>query len=69
MEAEVAAQIGAGRYERTDERSTQRNGYRPRPWDTRVGTLELQIPKLRQGSRVEKSSRRARYHSSRRRIP
>src|SRR5215207_7295804 len=50
MEAEVAAQIGAGRYERTDERSTQRNGYRPRPWDTRVGSLELQIPKLRQGS-------------------
>ena len=50
MEAEVAAQIGAGRYERTDERSTQRNGYRPRPWDTRVGTLELQIPKLRTGS-------------------
>src|SRR5919108_5607093 len=50
MEAEVAAQIGAGRYERTDERSAQRNGYRPRTWDTRVGTLELQIPKLRQGS-------------------
>ena len=50
MEAEVAAQIGAGRYERSLERSTQRNGYRPRPWDTRVGSLELQIPKLRQGS-------------------
>ena len=50
MEAEVAAQIGAGRYERNDERVTQRNGYRGRPWDTRVGTLELQIPKLRQGS-------------------
>src|ERR671928_899455 len=50
MEAEVAAQIGAGRYERTEERSTQRNGYRPRTWDTRVGTLELQIPKLRTGS-------------------
>jgi len=50
MEAEVAAQIGAERYERTDERSTQRNGYRPRTWDTRVGSLELQIPKLRQGS-------------------
>src|SRR3954468_3117607 len=50
MEAEVAAQIGAGRYERTDERSTQRNGYRPRTWDTRVGSLELQIPKLRRGS-------------------
>src|SRR5215208_63707 len=50
MEAEVATQIGAGRYERTDERSGQRNGYRPRTWDTRVGSLELQIPKLRTGS-------------------
>jgi putative transposase len=50
MEVEVAGQIRAGRYERTDERSGQRNGYRLRPWDTRVGTLELQIPKLRQGS-------------------
>jgi putative transposase len=50
MEAEVSAQIGAGRYERTDERSTQRNGYRARTWDTRVGSLELEIPKLRQGS-------------------
>jgi transposase-like protein len=50
MEAEVSAQIGAGRYERTDERATQRNGYRTRPWDTRVGTLELAIPKLRTGS-------------------
>ena len=50
MEAEVSAQIGAGRYERSDERVTQRNGYRPRTWDTRVGSLELQIPKLRQGS-------------------
>src|SRR5215211_2676775 len=50
MEAEVRAQIGADRYERTDERTTQRNGYRRRPWDTRVGSLELQIPKLRTGS-------------------
>src|SRR5919199_6851012 len=50
MEAEVRAQIGAERYERTDERTTQRNGYRRRPWDTRVGSLELQIPKLRTGS-------------------
>src|SRR3954464_978183 len=50
MEAEVSAQIGAGRYERSGERVTQRNGFRRRPWDTRVGTLELQIPKLRQGS-------------------
>src|SRR3954470_6224278 len=50
MEAEVAAQIGAGRYERSGERVTQRNGYRTRPWDTRVGTLELAIPKLRSGN-------------------
>jgi putative transposase len=50
MELEVSQQIGAGKYERTPERKTQRNGYRDRDWDTRVGTLALQIPKLRQGS-------------------
>jgi transposase-like protein len=50
MEAEVSAQIGAERYERSEERTTQRNGYRTRPWDTRVGTLEVAIPKLRTGS-------------------
>ena len=44
MEAEVSAQIGADRYARSDERTTQRTGYRPRPWDARVGTLELAIP-------------------------
>ncbi len=50
MEAEVSAKIGAGYGERTPERATHRNGYRPRPWDTRVGTLDLHIPKLREGS-------------------
>jgi putative transposase len=50
MEAEVSAQIGAERYERSADRTAQRNGYRTRPWDTRVGTLELAIPKLRTGS-------------------
>jgi putative transposase len=50
MELEAAVQIGAGRYERSDERSAQRNGHRPRTWDTRVGSLELQIPKRRTGS-------------------
>jgi putative transposase len=50
MEAEVSAQIGASRYERTDERTAQRNGHRARPWDTRLGSLELAIPKLRTGS-------------------
>jgi putative transposase len=50
MEAEVAAQIGAELGERTSERVTQRNGYRPRGWDSRVGELELAIPRLGQGS-------------------
>jgi putative transposase len=52
METEVSAQIGADRYQRRDERTTQRNGYRTRAWDTRLGTLELAIPKLRTGSSV-----------------
>ena len=50
MAAEVTEQVGADYGERTPERLTQRNGYRPRPWDTRVGTLGLRIPKLREGS-------------------
>jgi transposase-like protein len=50
MDAEVSSQIGAEKYERSADRLTQRNGYRARPWDTRLGTLDLQIPKLRQGS-------------------
>lgn len=50
MEAEVMGMTGAGYGERTADRRTQRNGYRTRPWDTRVGTLDLRIPKLREGS-------------------
>jgi putative transposase len=51
MDAEVARLTGAELGERApDRRTTQRNGYRPRTWDTRVGQLELAIPKLRQGS-------------------
>ena len=50
MEAEVAEQAGAAYGERSPERLTRRNGYRPRRWDTRAGSIELQIPKLRQGS-------------------
>jgi putative transposase len=50
MEADVSARIGAELGERSLERSTHRNGYRPRRWDTRVGSIELAIPKLRQGS-------------------
>ena len=50
IEAEVSAVIRAGRHERVEERVTYRNGHRPRVWDTRVGRLELEIPKPRQGS-------------------
>jgi putative transposase len=50
MEAEVPAAAGVGYGERNPERATRRNGYRPRAWDTRVGSIELTIPKLRQGS-------------------
>src|SRR5918911_829200 len=50
MEAEVSELIGAQRGERTPDRATHRNGYRPRRWDTRAGEVELQIPKIRQGS-------------------
>jgi transposase-like protein len=50
MELEVQDQIGAGRYERTADRSTYRNGYRSRTWETRVGEIPLEIPKVRSGS-------------------
>ncbi len=50
MAYDVEGQIGAGRYERNEERTTQRNGYRHRAFDTRLGTLDLKIPKLRKGS-------------------
>ena len=50
MEADVDGLIGAGRHERPGERTTQRNGYRDRTLDTRLGSLQLRIPKLRQGS-------------------
>ena len=50
MEMEVEARTGAPLGARSASRSTQRNGYRARNWDTRVGTVELAIPKLRRGS-------------------
>ncbi len=50
IEHEANELVGAGPYERSAERRNHRNGYRARDWDTRLGTLELQIPKLRQGS-------------------
>jgi transposase-like protein len=50
METEVAGLIGAERHERTGDRTAYRNGYRTRTWDTRVGTIELAIPKVRPGT-------------------
>ena len=50
MELEVTRHVGAERHERTSERTGQRNGYREREWDTRVGTIELRVPRVRDGS-------------------
>jgi putative transposase len=50
MEADVEGLIGAGRHERSPERLNYRNGFRDRALDTRLGTLQLRVPKLRQGS-------------------
>lgn len=50
MELEVGAATGAGYGEKTPLRQNQRNGYRDRDWETRAGTVELRIPKLRKGS-------------------
>jgi transposase-like protein len=49
LEAQVSEQLQAGRYERSDERQGYRNGYRPRHLTTRVGTLTLRVPQVREG--------------------
>ena len=50
IEAEASAKIGAGRYERSEDRITERNGHRPRVMSTKAGDLHLAIPKLRAGT-------------------
>ena len=50
IEAEATEAVGAGRHERTDTRTTERNGHRSRLLATRAGDVELKIPKLRKGS-------------------
>jgi putative transposase len=50
MELEIGGLTGAGYGEKSAERLVQRNGYRERDWQTRAGTVELRIPRLRRGS-------------------
>jgi putative transposase len=50
MDVEVSSKIGAAPYERSQTRTAYRNGYRTRAWDTRVGTVELKIPKITAGT-------------------
>ena len=52
MEAEVTAKVGAEPHQRSAERTGYRNGHRERRWDTRLGSLKLQVPKLREGGYV-----------------
>jgi len=52
MEAEVSARVAPDRYERSDDRSGYRNGTRARRFDTRLGTIDLRVPKLRSGDYV-----------------
>src|ERR671935_364421 len=60
MEAEVSGIVGAERGEWAPaERLTHRNGYRPRPWQTRAGEIELAIPKIRRGSLLPELPRAA----------
>ena len=50
MEHEASQQCGAEYRKRADSRTNRRNGYRARPLETRLGTVDLQVPRLRQGS-------------------
>jgi|TARA_Y100000310_G_C20592804_1_gene768959 transposase-like protein len=50
MEMEVSHHLGAERYQRVAGRNGQRNGYRDRTWDTRVGTIDLHVPRVRDGT-------------------
>ncbi len=50
MSAEADVVCGAAYGERSDERTNTRDGYRARPWDTRAGSIDLQVPRLREGS-------------------
>jgi transposase-like protein len=61
MGAEADALCGAGHGERHPARANCRNGYRSRPWDTRAGTIELALPRLRSGSYLADETTCERY--------
>jgi putative transposase len=50
MSLDVVALCNASRHERTGDRANYRNGYRERRWETRAGTVDLKVPKLRKGN-------------------
>lgn len=52
MEADAETKVGAKPHERSEERTTYRNEYRERRWDTRLGSLQLSVPKVREGGHV-----------------
>ena len=62
IEVEASQKIGAGRYERNEERVTERNGHRPRVVSTKAGDLHLAIPKLRAGVVLPVAARAAPAH-------
>ena len=62
VEFEAAGVVGAERYERTEDRLTERNGTRPKLLATKAGDVELRIPKLRKGSFLPQHSRAAASH-------
>ena len=66
MEAEISVEVGAELGEVSSERTAHRNGYRPRPWETRVGDIELLIPRKRQGRRISRASSSRGAEASRR---
>jgi putative transposase len=68
MEAEISAEVGAELGEVSAQRVTHRNGYRPRPWETRVGQIELLIPRKRQ-RREHGDPHHAEGRADRRRAP
>lgn len=59
MEAEVSNRLGAEKHEQSEDRTSHRRGFRPHCWDTRIGTMYLMVPKIRNVGCIPSSSRGA----------